>query len=318
MIFGKSKKEVPPIPIPPEMRKNVRKEFEVSYESVPIAENKKKVPTKVPITKLKKKDFPTLQLKSERDIAMDFSAKVYKKFDKIIKSIVLFGSSVKNTAVENSDIDIIIVIDDAAVLWDPELTTWYREELGKIIMSNPYNKELHINTVRLTTWWQDLMRGDPVVINILRYGESLIDFGGFYNPLKVLLQQGKIRSTPEAIYTALQRAPMHLARSKASELSSVEGIYWAMVDSSHAVLIAAKLTPPSPEHIPVLLKETFIDKGLLNAKYVRWYRDLFSLHKKIVHGDITDIKGLELDDWQERADEFIRVMAELIEKIIEK
>ena len=318
MIFDKSKKEVPPIPVPPEMRKNVRKEFEISYEAVPKVENKKKVPSKVPVSKLKKKDFPTLKLKSERDIAMDFSAKVYKKFDKIVKAVVLFGSSVKNTAVENSDIDIIIIVDDAVVQWDPELITWYREELGKIIMSNPYHKDLHINTVKLTTWWQDLMRGDPVVINIIRYGESLIDFGGFYNPLKVLLQQGKIRSTPEAIYTALQRAPMHLARSKANELGAVEGIYWCMVDSAHAVLIAAKLTPPSPEHIPALLTEQFVNKGLLNGKYVRWYRDLFSLHKKIVHGDITDIKGMELDEWQARADEFIRVMAVLIEKIIEK
>jgi len=66
------------------------------------------------------------------------------------------------------------------------------------------------------------------------------------------------------------------------------------------------------------LTEQFVNKGLLNGKYVRWYRDLFSLHKKIVHGDITDIKGMELDEWQARADEFIRVMAVLIEKIIEK
>jgi predicted nucleotidyltransferase/uncharacterized protein (UPF0332 family) len=318
MIFDKSKKEVPPIPVPPEMRKNVRKEFEVSYEAVPKAQNKKRVPSKMPVNKLKKKDFPTLQLKSEKDIAMDFSAKVYRKFDKLVKSVVLFGSSVKNTAVEESDIDIVIIIDDAAISWDLELISWYREELGKIIMSNPYNKELHINTVKLTAWWQDLLRGDPVVMNILRYGEPLIDFGGFFNPLKVLLQQGKIRSTPEAVYNCLQRAPMHLARSNAAELGAVEGIYWAMVDSAHALLISAEVTPPSPEHIPALLRERFVDRGLLNTKYVKWYKDLFSLHKQIAHGNIRDVKGIELDEWQARADEFIRAMAELINSLIEK
>lgn len=268
------------------------------------------------IKKSSSTDIPSLKLLSEQDIALDFATKVYQQFNKLIKSIILFGSTVKQTAISSSDIDIIIIIDDAAVQWDQELIAWYREELGKLIRANPYRKELHINTVKLTTWWQDLMRGDPVVINILRYGESLIDFGGFFNPLKIMLQEGKINSTPEAIYTCLQRAPQHLARSKAAELGSVEGIFWAMVDSAHALLIASKVLPPSPEHIPILLKENFVDKGLLKMKYVVWYRDLYVLHRKIVHGDLTDIKGMEIDDWQARADEFINVMADLIKQII--
>lgn len=268
--------------------------------------------------KLNLKDFPTLKLVSEQDIAMDFAEKVAEKFDKLIKSTVLFGSTVKQTRTIGSDIDIIIIVDDASVKFDQELIGWYREELGKLIAANPYKRELHINTVKLTTWWQDLLRGDPVVINVIRYGEPLIDFGGFFTPLRILLQEGKIKSTPEAIYTALQRAPQHLVRSKQAEMGAVEGLYWAMVDSAHALLMSAKISPPSPEHIPLLLKENFVDKNLLKMKYVIWYRDLYVLHRKIVHGDMTDIKGVEIDEWQERTDEFIRVMAELIEKTIEK
>lgn len=141
--------------------------------------------------KNKSKDFPTLKLIDEKEIAMDFAAKAYKKFDKIIKSIVLFGSQTKNTAVSGSDIDIIIIVDDAAIQWDQELTAWYREELGKLIRSNPYKKELHINSVKLTTWWQDLTHGDPVVINILRFGEPMIDFGGVFCPIKDSASAGK-------------------------------------------------------------------------------------------------------------------------------
>lgn len=264
------------------------------------------------------KKFPTLKLIKEQDIAMDFATKAYEKFDKLIKSIILFGSTVKQTRTSGSDIDIIMLIDDASVRFDQELIAWYRQELGKLVKSNPYRKDLHINTVKLTTWWQDLLRGDPVVINIIRYGEPLIDFGGFFTPLRVLLQEGRIKSTPEAIYTALQRAPQHIIRSKQAEMGAVEGLYWAMVDSAHALLIAAHVMPPSPEHIPILLKERFVDKNLLKMKYVVWYRDLYVLHRKMIHGDINDIKGVEIDEWQNRAEEFIRVMAELIDKIIEK
>ena len=181
------------------------------------SQNNKKLPNP--------KNIPTLQLKSEQEIATDFATKTYQKFDKVIKSIILFGSTVKQTAVTGSDIDIIIVIDDVSISWDQELIAWYREELDKIMRRNPYKQNLHINTVKLSTWWEDILRGDPVVLNVLRYGEAIIDMAGFFEPLKHLLITGKIKPTPEAIYTSLQRAPTHLLRSKVSELNAIEGLY---------------------------------------------------------------------------------------------
>jgi predicted nucleotidyltransferase/uncharacterized protein (UPF0332 family) len=264
------------------------------------------------------KNIPTLQLKTETDIAMDFAVKVYKKFNKIVKSIVLFGSTTKQNVTPGSDIDVMILIDDTSVKWDQELIAWYREELEKTIQESPYKKELHINTVKLSTWWEDLMKGDPVILNILRYGEAMIDAGGFFNPLKELLLQGKIKSTPEAIYSCLQRAPLHFARSKASELGAIEGLYWTMVDSAHAALIAANVSPPSPEHIPGELKENFVNSGKLKMKYVDWFRDLNLLHKKVVHGEITDLKGIEIDDWQNKTEDFLRTMAQLVNELVSK
>jgi len=276
---------------------------------------KKENSNKDKVIKLNPKDFPTLNMVSEVDIAMDFAKKVYQKFDRLIKSVILFGSITKKTNTGGSDIDIIIIVDDASVQFDSELVAWYREELGKIIASNPYKKELHINTVKLTTWWNDLLRGDPVVINILRYGEEILDMGGFFRPLKILLQNGKIKSTPEAIYTALERAPIHLANSKRAEISSVEGIYWAMVDASHALLIAKNITPPSPEFIAGLLNEHFVNTKMLESKYVQWYADVFRLYKGIMHGEVRDVRGQNIDDLQDKTEEFIRKMASLILKI---
>jgi predicted nucleotidyltransferase/uncharacterized protein (UPF0332 family) len=263
------------------------------------------------------KNIPTLQLKKESDIAMDFAEKAYRKFDKLVKSVILFGSTARQDTVIGSDIDIILLIDDVAVSWDQELIAWYREELEKLIKANPYQQNLHINTVKLSTWWEDLMRGDPVVLNVLRYGEAMIDLAGFFNPLKSLLLKGKITATPEAIYSALQRAPIHIARSKNSELNAIEGLYWSMVDSSHAALIAANVPPASPEHVSIDLKTTFVDSGKLNMKYVVWYRDLLILHKKIAHGEIKEIKGIDIDAWQERSEEFLDVMARLVKDLIE-
>lgn len=286
-------------------------------KSIASGEIKKEIKVPKKKGKLNYKNIPTLQLKTENDIAMDFAVKTYKKFDKIVKSIILFGSATKKTIVPGSDIDVMILIDDASIKWDQELIAWYREELEKIIQESPYKKDLHINTIKLSTWWEDLMRGDPVVLNILRYGEALIDAGGFFNPLKSLLLQGKIKSTPEAIYSCLQRAPLHLARSKAAELGAIEGLYWTMVDSAHAALIAANVFPPSPEHISGELKINFANSGKLKMKYIEWFREINLLHKKISHGEITDLRGVVIDDLQSKTEEFLDVMARLVNELIQ-
>ncbi len=264
--------------------------------------------------KVKKEDEQQFKHSKEYDIAYDFSIRVYKHMREIIKSIILFGSTAKGTSKDKSDIDIIIVVDDCTVLWDQELIAWYRQELGKILGASSYSKKLHINTVTLSAFWNQVLIGDPVIINIIRYGISLIDFGGFFSPLKILLAKGKIRPTKEAIYTALKRAPMHLSRSKFNILASIESLYWAMVDSSHAALMSSGEIPPSPEHIASLLETQFVRKGMLKQKYVEWYKEMYALAHYVSHGEIVDASGKEIQMYRKRADLFMNEMADLVSK----
>ena len=252
----------------------------------------------------KNTEFPTLELKTSRDIAMDFAEKVYQKFNTLVKSVILFGSTAKDTAVVGSDIDIVIVVDDASFKFDEKFILWYREELGKIIQGNPYKKDLHINTVKITTWWEDLMSGDPTVINIIRYGEVLIDNGGFFSPLKFLLLDGKIKTTPEAIYVLMNRVPAHILRSRVAEMSAIEGCYWAFVECAQSLLMVMKVVPPSPEHIPELLQTHFVEKGLLKKQVLKDFVSVYDLHKKIIHGEVRKVDGRIIDEFQKKAEDF--------------
>ena len=278
---------------------------------------KKSVKKKAKRAEVNKEQVRMPSLKNERDIAFDFAVKVHKKFDHLIKASILFGSQAKDKATQDSDIDIILIIDDAAIQWDMELIAWYREELGKLIAEQSYNKELHINTVKLTTWWDDLIEGDPVVLNIVRYGQTLVDSGGFFAPLKALLVQGKIRATPEAVYNALQRATTHLARSKISLLNSIEGVYWTMIDSAQAALITAGHMPPSPEHVPHYLYTTFVEKKMIKQERVEQLKQIFFLHKQILHQKIKEVKGSDIERWQSIAEDFLIDMTNVIDKILE-
>ncbi len=257
-------------------------------------------------------------LTTPTDIAMDFAAEVHKRFENIVKASILFGSQAKDTANTDSDIDIILIVDDAAIEWDMELVAWYREELAKLIALSTYRKDLHVNTVKLSTWWDDLMHGDPVVINILRYGRALIDIGGFFNPLKALLLKGKIHATPEAVYAALQRAPYHLARSEHAQRMAIEGVYWTMVDSAQAALITLGKLPPSPEHIPAMMRDLFVPQNMISKEMVEWFTLAFQLHKAVDRGHAVSLKGQEIDMWQDRAGQFMQRMTEIIDQLLQQ
>lgn len=296
-----------------EKKKDVKKSVKKTSKKV-----SKKIAKKEVKKEIKKENVKTLKLMTDQEIATDFAVKSYAFFGKIIKSVILFGSVEKKTIVHNSDIDMIILIDDVSVKWDQELIAWYREELDRLLLSNPYVGNLHINTIKLSTWWEDLMKGDPVVLNVIRHGRAVIDHAGFFSPLKFLMMQGKIKGTPEAIYQCLQRSPSHIARSKLSELGAIDGVYWSMVDAAHGALMAAGYFPPSPEHVMIDLKEVFVDKGHMKMRYVLWYKEIHDLHKKIDHREISDLKGVEIDMWQSRAEEFLKVMIDLTEKSVSK
>jgi uncharacterized protein (UPF0332 family) len=98
----------------------------------------------------------------------------------------------------------------------------------------------------------------------------------------------------------------------------VDGIYWTMVDAAHATLISADAMPPSPEKIPEILTETFVNKKRLNKKYVSYYKEIFDVTKKIAHGKLETIYGNELDDWFKKAEDFLKEMARLVEELIEE
>lgn len=266
--------------------------------------------------KKKKKVVKKKKLTSDKDIALDFATKAYQKFRDVIKAIAMFGSATKGEAKEKSDIDLIIIIDDCTVNWDEELIAWYREELSKLLAEQKYKKDLHLNTVTLTAFWEEVREGEPLVINVLRYGETLVDLGGFFDPLKVLLAKGRIRPSAEAIFTTLQRSGQHLGRANVNILNSVEGYYWAMVDASHAALMAQGIVPPSPEHVAELLESTLVKKKILKKDYIEWFEYARKKAKLILHGEINKISGEELQEIQKNSHDFVRELHLITKSLI--
>ncbi len=244
-------------------------------------------------------------------ISYNFAKKVFETFPGIIKSVVLFGSISKAVPTKGSDIDILIIVDDTSISPTRKFIDWYNLELANLIRKS--DPRLHVTSVTLTTFWENILIGEPVAINVLRYGVPLIDTG-YFEPLQFLLAAGRIRPSKEAIYNALTRSPWHLTRANSRILAGITDLYWVMIDSAHAALMAYGQVPPSPEHIEKMLMDAFVSKKLLHKKYVNYYREIWKTAKAIVHGEILRGSGADFDRYRQMAEEFEGKMKALVEK----
>ncbi len=244
-------------------------------------------------------------------IAKKFSQAIYKELGDFIAGLVLFGSSITKP-IKSSDIDILIIIDDVNMQLSKEIVQTYRIILAKTV-ANISPEKLHIQTMTWTSFWEYVRAGDPVAINILRDGIALIDHG-FFDPLKKLLINGRIRPSDESVWTYYSLAPASLQRAKARMDMAVVDLYWAMIDSAHAALMSLGEIPPSPSHVADMVHEKIVQAGLADEEYTDIARKLYVISKKIIHKEISEINGQQYDYYKDLAEKFTKKMKKIIEK----
>lgn len=247
--------------------------------------------------------------KEDLDTARDFSRKLYREFGNFLKAVIIFGSVAKKEETKKSDIDLLIVVDDITMRMTPEVVEAYRVITEKVIGET--SKKLHVTSMKFTAFWEYIRAGDPVAINVLRDGIALID-SGFFDPLQVLLYQGRIRPTPESIWTYMSRAPKTLHNSKWHMAQATVDLYWAIVDSAHAVLMYLGYIPPSPEHIGELLREKMVKEKLIEHRYAKTADEFYKLMKMITHREIKEVTGEEFDGYFKEAEDFVNRMQRFI------
>jgi len=263
----------------------------------------------------RKKEHIDKYSKEDLDIAYSFAKEARKEFKDLLKAIVLFGSTARNYQTidkkeKSKDIDVLLVVDDVSIQFSSELIQTYRIILEKTVAR--ISKRLHITTLRFTNFWEYIRAGDPIAINILRDGIPILD-SGFFEPLQVLLYQGRIRPSAESIQNYLALAPQTLQNSKNHILQAALDLYWSVIDSAHAALMSANEVPPSPAHVADMLDEKLVKRGLINKRHAYTMRQFYALGKSIMHGELLDISGQQYDVYYKEAREFVSEMKRFIE-----
>ncbi|PIY60590.1 hypothetical protein COY95_01010, partial [Candidatus Woesearchaeota archaeon CG_4_10_14_0_8_um_filter_47_5] len=244
--------------------------------------------------KIQKRSFKDSSLYSKDDIsvATEFTKKALKEFGSLVKAAVLFGSVAREDKV-HGDIDVLFIVDDVTIVITPSVAEAYRVIVANLIKET--SERLHVTTIKLSSFWEYVRAGDPIGINMLREGIPLLD-SGFFEPLKMLLAQGRIRPSPESVWSYFSRAPRSMGSSKWHVNQGVIDLYWAVIDSAHAALMKLGQTPPSPEHVADLLNECMVKEGHLDAKYVETMRKFYTLSRNILHGELKEVSGVQYDE----------------------
>ncbi|MBR9700612.1 hypothetical protein GOV11_01985 [Candidatus Woesearchaeota archaeon] len=217
-----------------------------------------------------------------------------KEFGEFLKAAVLFGSCATETEKNHSDIDILFIIDDVTHEITPETTLHYRDVIAKTGAN--LSPRFHVNTLKLTNFWEYCREGDPVVSNMLRDGHILLD-RGFFGAAQSLLSTGRIRPSREAVWTYYTRSQRTLKSAQKHLLSASVDLYWAAIDVAHAALMSVGELPATPEHVPNLLQSILVKKGMLEKRHPTIMRELYQLQKGITQREIREITGEQYEGY---------------------
>jgi predicted nucleotidyltransferase/uncharacterized protein (UPF0332 family) len=249
------------------------------------------------------------------EIATRFANNLKQELNQLLKAVVLFGSAARGTKKPESDLDILLILDDLTIVLSKEIMSGLRVIIETT--ASKVSNNFHITTMNLSDFWSYVRSGDPVVVNILREGYSVYD-EGFFLPTQTLLFEGKIRPTKEAVWAYYLRAPQTLKSAEKKYLSIVVDCYWAVIDSAHALLMHIDQVPGAPHHVSDMLEKHFVRKGLLEKKYLETLDKFYKLAKEIGHEHVANISGKDVDTLLEQAHDFVKKMKFLLAHDSEK
>jgi hypothetical protein len=130
----------------------------------------------------------------------------------------------------------------------------------------------------------------------------------------MLLSQGRIRPSKEAVWTYYARTPMTMHNSRMHVMQACIDLYWACVDAAHAALMHVGEMPHLPEDLPMMIDQKLVKPGLAPRSAPAIMKFFYDLQKDITNRKRQGATGQEYDNWAKDAKSFIDMMRGVIER----
>jgi predicted nucleotidyltransferase/uncharacterized protein (UPF0332 family) len=240
-----------------------------------------------------------------------------EKFGDYIFSVVLFGSTARGQAKKESDIDVAFIVDDTDLR---NMTrTEAKDKLHNILSATAVQifKHFNVQTYLLSQFWIYVRDAHPVIFTVLRDGVPFFD-KGLFSPWRILLKEGEIKPTAEAIDKMLLSGSVFVQKVNQVIANMItEELYYAMLNPSQAALMLYGLPPMTYKETPILLRKVFVKNKMLEEKYVKWLGDIIKLRKDLEAGKrkMSEFNAAMLKEQSARCENYIKRMLKLFDAI---
>ena len=266
--------------------------------------------TKLVSGKGESKEDRELSKKEVMSKTIKFTNFIRHQYGDVVKSVLIFGSAAKDSMKKSSDVDVWVILDDTAT----KSTNDFKKISMNIQLVAYELKDLHVQTTKLTEFWQWIKIGSPELVNFLRYSLPIYDTG-FIKPVKRMLELGLLPPSEETVKLKSKAASMRMKKIELDIKSLVFELRYAALDACQAVAMHCYKEQPDAKAVPSFLSKLVKEKKL-EKSYVNKFKKLNKLWKDIDHKKIKNIDGKYLDDALTLSKDIVSRMNKLLPKEI--
>lgn len=260
------------------------------------------------------KSKPGLLRTEDIDLVYKFASKLTSKeyLGGMVQAVVLFGSVMRKQATKDSDLDVLVILDDISNELTSEMASAYSLTVGSLLAKLNAHDKIHLTTLGMVRFWDGVLNGEPVITSIIRSGKAIVDTG-FFTPLKAMLAKGMIKPTREAVVSHLRMAGSLIKNQRLYYRRAVADFYWAVMDAAHAAIMHAGRETTHPRKVSSLFREVASNIGL-KPGLASTIDEFLRLSKQINKGKKLRFTGRQVDDYKKKADAFVKSVKKVIEE----
>lgn len=232
----------------------------------------------------------------------------------ILKSVFIYGSAVRKSRVEGSDIDVVVLLDDTHSEYSNIMFQITKEKLNDIEKQNSDDYDLHIQPPKkLSHWWNLLIEGEPWALTACRQSQPIFDPSGFMKSMSSVVDRGHPQAIELRSEQLRERAISDVEEGKFKlQKGVIESLSEGMTDAAKSALTFRSGSPVTKNNVIEKFERLEGERSFIDHKQIDFYREVIQLEEKVKKR--RKLKDFEVDDYSEDALDFIATMAELFQR----
>jgi len=162
--------------------------------------------------------------------------------------------------------------------------------------------------------FNEFIKGEKNAYLTLAKSQVIYDPEHFFSELKETVVSGDVFGTEEFLVRSFRSINKHFEKVESVKLAILENLYTAVIDSAQAFFIQKKGIYPRQMQIVKLIEKEFALGKEFGKRYSLKIKEILKTLKKVEHGKISSINGVDLEIMSNDAQRFIDVITELLDK----